>query len=227
MSLTRPTLLVAALVSSALFSLFLGDSTDAYHQNIYQTKMTPPTHGDGASSYNSCGWHSGPCYNNVNGPAQDWGYWNGSADYNVRFRGWLYRSSTSLSNAYLRLNVFQQSSGPSVCNEAVADVIEVIPWRVRYGMHHIHTNITVSGLVYVNVSGSGIGAWNSPIVASMVNDGGCPWGGYHTHQWAVPVALSYYAPNTGRYPCCNYGGGYFQNNIETNTTHTTQFLQGH
>jgi len=171
--------------------------------------MNPPTHADGATSYNSCGWHSGSCLNNQNGPALDWGYWNGGdADYNVRFRGWLYRSSTSYSSAYLKQSriYLKLSPGESDTRCAIRIATTLYP-------------------EYTYVSGSGIGAWNSPIVAYMVNDGGCPWTAYHAY--VQPVALSYYSENRATYPCCNYGGTWVQNNLQANKTHTTQFLQGH
>jgi hypothetical protein len=92
MSTSRSTLLCAAIVSAFLIGFLTEHTASATHQNLYQTIMTPPTHATGASSYNSCGWHVGSCYDYQNGSALDWGYWNGSqADYNVRFRGWLYR----------------------------------------------------------------------------------------------------------------------------------------
>ena len=76
------------------------------------------------------------------------------------------------------------------------------------------------------VSGSGIGAWNSPTVRYMVNDQqNCSWEAAHTHEGGADVALTYYAENRA-YACC-YGNGNKQNNVEWNKTHTVQFQQGH
>lgn len=232
MDTSRPTLVIAALVSAFLVGALWAGSAHATHQNLYQTIVTPPTFPTGQLSYNSCGWHVGDCRNNQDGYALDWGYGNtmGSYDYDVRFRGWLYRSNTSYSGGYLMLNIFQWTSGTDVCDEAVADVIEIAPWKVRYGMHYIHTYISQAGGYPLYVSGSGIGTWNSPTVAHMVYDpGGCPWTAYHVHAQAVPVALSYYYENRtiSIYPCCNYGGQLRQNNLEGYQTHKMQFWQGH
>lgn len=103
--------------------------------------MAPPTHPTGSEAYNSCGWHSGACvYPVADGPAMDWGYYNGSTyDSYVRFRGWFYRSGTGYSSGYVMLNVFQSASGDWVCDHTVADLWEILPWRVRYGMHYYHT----------------------------------------------------------------------------------------
>jgi hypothetical protein len=139
----------------------------------------------------------------------------------------MYRSNTASSTGYLMLNVFQAASDGTVCNESVSDVIEIAPWKVRYGMHYVHTNIAVGGGVSLTVSGSGIGTWNSKAVATMIADAGCPWTGYHAHVSAVPVALSYYSENRAVYPCCDYGGGYYPNNSEGYRTHRMQFWQGH
>jgi len=70
----------------------------------------------------------------------DWGYYNGSTyDSYVRFRGWFYRSGTGYSSGYVMLNVFQSASGDWVCDHTVANLWEILPWRVRYGMHYYHT----------------------------------------------------------------------------------------
>lgn len=231
METSRSTLVLAALVSAFMVGLVTMGTAGATHQNLYQTIMTPPTHADGAMSFNSCGWHgvTDSCLLNQNGNALDWGYLNQSVpDYNVRFRGWLYRSNTSYSNSYLILNVFRIRGGPNECDEAAADVIEIIPWKVRYGMHYVHTAYSIGGGVPLYVSGSGIGVWNSPIVAHMVYDFvGCSWTAYHSHTYAAPVSLSYYLQNRVTYPCCNYGGSYRQNNVEAYQTDKTQFMQGH
>lgn len=156
----------------------------------------------------------------------DWGWHNGSTgDYYVRFRGWFYRSSTSTQPCCLMLSVYQVASGPDVCDYMIADLIEILPWRVRYGMHYYHTYKAAAG-ISMYVSGSGIGAWNSPTVGYMIDDRPCPWDAAHTHAWAVPVALTYYAENTAVYQCC-YGNGNHQNNLESHKTHTIQFQQGH
>ena len=191
--------------------------------------MMPPTHTPQYWSQLTCGWHSGDCRDNVNGAALDWGSYNGSVyDYNVRFRGWLYRNNTTSSNGYLILNVFKQlPEGSSVCDETVADVIEIQPWWVRYGMHYLHTNNSVGGGLSLFVDGGGLGGWNSPTVAYMIDDTGCATTGYHVHEWPVAVKLSSLWENRGRYPCCNYGGGQFTNNYEANKTHIMQFWQGH
>jgi len=229
MDFSKPTLLISAFVSAFLVGLFSTGTAGATHQNLYQGTMTPPTHAIGQLSFNSCGWHFGDCRNNQNGNSLDWGYWNGAqADYNVRFRGWLYRSNTAYSNGYLMLNVFQGPIEPNVCDEAIADVIEIAPWRVRYGMHYTHSDISVGGGVGLYVSGSGYGAWNNPTVAYMVYDADfCPWTAYHAHTQLIVVALSYYGENRTVYPCCNYGGSNHANNTEQDRTHLVQFQQGH
>jgi len=124
------------------------------------------------------------------------------------------------------LNIFQVYSGSGGCDYMIADLIEILPWRVRYGMHYTHTYVA-SGAVGLYVSGSGIGAWNSPAVGYMVDDSSnCPWTAAHTHAQLAQVALTYYAENRTTYACC-YGNGNKQNNQESNKTHTVQFQQGH
>lgn len=61
----------------------------------------------------------------------------------------------------------------------------------------------------------------------MVYDTGCPWTAYHVHATPPTLAVSLYDENRVIYPCCNYGGNYFQNNIEAYWTFKTQFWQGH
>jgi hypothetical protein len=222
-------LLTGAAIAAFLVTLLTADKASAYHQNGYQMIMTPPTHPAGIASYNSCGWHTGSCLNNDDGSALDWGYWNGSsADYDVRFRGWFYRSNTSYSSNYLWLRVTNVTVSENLCDKSKAGVLEFLPWEIRWEMHYLHTNRSVGG-AGLYVSGSGVGAWNDPTVAHMVYDYvGCPWTAYHVHEWLVPVGtLSVNEQNRGVYPCCNYGGGNFANNIQGYYTHRVQFWQGH
>lgn len=183
MDVSKSTLVVAALLAGFFVGLLAPSNAEATHQNLYQVIMAPPTHPTGSQAYNSCGWHTGSCFNHANGSAMDWGWHNGSTgDYYVRFRGWFYRSNTSTSTCCVMLNVFQSVSGPLVCDKAIADLLEIQPWRVRYGMHYLHTYKAASG-VSMYVSGSGIGAWNSPTVAYMVDDHqNCPWEAAHAHE---------------------------------------------
>src|SRR3990172_8257055 len=133
--------------------------------------------------------------------------------------------TTSSYSQATHQTVSQSASGDWVCDHTVADLWEILPWRVRYGMHYYHTYKAAGG-VTMYVSGSGIGAWNSPTVAYMIDDHlGCPWTAAHVHELVVPVALTYYAENRA-YACCDANGNK-QNNVEWNKTHTVQFQQGH
>lgn len=227
MDVSKPTLILAALVAGFLVALLAPSGTEATRQNLYQVIMAPPTHPTGSLAYNSCGWHAGSCLNHTNGSAMDWGWHNGSTgDYDVRFRGWFYRSGTGYSSCCLVLSISQLYSGAGGCDEMMADLIEVQPWRVRYRMRYLHTYKAI-GSVAIYVSGSGIGAWNSPTVGFMVDDkSNCPWTAHHTHEELLGVALTYYAENRTTYACC-YGNGNKQNNLKSNKTHTVQFQQGH
>lgn len=192
---------MVAILVAAFVSALMPATAGALHQNLYQATMMPPTHSSANPaqlSYNSCGWHSGACHNPFpDGPALDWGYYNGSTyDTVVRFRGWLYRSSTSYPYGWLALWGFQQQAGSLVCDESVADVIELAPYKTRYGMHYLHTTSYggSGGQGYdLFANGNGIGAWNNRNVAYMIADSGCPWQAYNTHAWAVNVKLSYYS----------------------------------
>jgi len=221
-------LLVASALAAFLATVLTGGNAGAYHQAVYQMTMTPPTHPAGSQAFNSCGWHTGSCFNNQDGSALDFGYYNFSTyDYDVRFRGWFYRSNTSYSSIYLWLDIRNVVASPNFCDETAAGVLEVIPWAVRWEMHYLHTNRSAGG-AGLYVSGSGIGAWNDATVAYMIYDTGCVGQWYHAHEWVVPIGtLSLNEQNRAIYPCCNYGGGYYTNNMEGYRTHRIQFWQGH
>lgn len=242
MDTSRLTLIVATFAAAFLVAAVSPSPADALHMNIYQATMAPPTFSSAHPAqlaYLSCGWHVGDCYNNQDGNALDWGYNNNSqTDKTVRFRGWLLQGTSGSPYNQLRLHVFQQRIGSTLCDEAVADVVEIATGGVRYGMHYLHTNNTVSGNVELFVSNQGFGAWNNRNVATMINDTGCQgWqtGHFNAHTWLIGVSLNSYVENRPNqfpadnwYQCCIYPGNtLFPNNQEGYQTHRVQFWKGH
>jgi hypothetical protein len=84
------------------------------------------------------------------------------------------------------------------------------------------------GSCFNNSNGNALDCvFNSPNVAYMIQDTGCPWSGYHAHAWLAQNLLTHYEENRAVYPCCNYGGRLVTNNYEPNFTHKVRWWQGH
>ena len=208
------TLTIAAAVVGVLTGLLAPKSAHASLES-FSLELWP-----GGGSTLTCGWHSGPCYDNdslvSSGGALDWA---GQSTITSVFRATM--SSSLFANAGTGYATVGTQS--SCLNYVVVDVSDVYG-GFQTGTHYYHTwNSIANGTTWNINAASGYWTSTNKTLGSTASEAGCgeTWSGYHVHQLAGSgwTLRSYpdhstcnvdEAPVTNNVSDCWVGAGYKQ-----------------